>query len=96
MREYRDGETHDPRGHQVMMRVDDVRAVLDAARRAGADAGAEPHDYEYGERQAAFVDPFGHEWVLTETLRDVDPQEWGGATVPWTACSERSLTRPGG
>jgi len=40
-----------------------------------------PSDWEYGERQAAFVDPFGHEWVLTQTLRDVDPEDWGGTTV---------------
>jgi hypothetical protein len=35
----------------------------------------------YGERQAGLVDPFGHRWVLTQTLRDVDPAEWGGKTV---------------
>jgi PhnB protein len=81
VREYRDGEARACAGHQVMVRVEDLRAVLDAARRAGADAKEPPHDYEYGERQVAFVDPFGHEWVLTQTLRDVDPEEWGGATV---------------
>lgn len=81
VREYRDGEARASAGHQVMVRVDDLRAVLDAARRLGADAEASPHDFGYGERQAAFVDPFGHEWVLTQTLRDVDPEEWGGTTV---------------
>lgn len=81
VREYRDGEAPVSAGHQVMVRVDDLRAVLAAARRAGADTDESPHDYEYGERQVAFVDPFGHEWVLTQTVRDVAPEEWGGTTV---------------
>jgi uncharacterized glyoxalase superfamily protein PhnB len=81
VREYRDGEARVPGGHQVMVRVDDVRAILEAARRAGADAEESPHDHAYGERQASFVDPFGHAWVLTQTLRDVEPEAWGGTTV---------------
>jgi PhnB protein len=64
-----------------MYRVDDVDAVLEAARAAGADADEASRDWEYGERHAHFVDPFGHGWVLTQTLRDVDPTEWGGAAV---------------
>ncbi len=81
VREYRQGDARVPGAHQLMFRVDDVQAVLDAARTAGADADESPSDREYGERQAAFVDPFGHEWVLTQTLRDVDPEDWGGTTV---------------
>jgi uncharacterized glyoxalase superfamily protein PhnB len=68
---------------QVMFRVADADAVLDAARAAGADADEASRDWQYGERQAHFVDPFGHRWVLTQTLRDVDPKDWGGdAVVP--------------
>jgi uncharacterized glyoxalase superfamily protein PhnB len=81
VREFRNGEHESGTTHQVMFRVPDVDAVLEAARVAGADADATSRDWEYGERQAGFVDPFGHGWVLTQTLRDVDPAEWGGATV---------------
>lgn len=81
VREYRDGEARDLGGHQVMVKVENLQTTLDAARRAGAQAAEEPHDHAYGERQASLVDPFGHRWVLTQTLRDVDPQEWGGTTV---------------
>ena len=81
VREYKNGEARVSGGHEVMVRVGDVRATLDAARRAGADAHEAPHDHKYGERQAGFVDPFGHRWVLTQTVRDVDPEEWGGTTV---------------
>jgi uncharacterized glyoxalase superfamily protein PhnB len=81
VRERRSDEAREAGGAQVMFRVHDVRATLDAARRAGAHGDESPHDHAYGERQAAFVDPFGHAWVLTQTLRDVDPEEWGGTTV---------------
>jgi uncharacterized glyoxalase superfamily protein PhnB len=45
---------------QVVVRVDDVDVVLDAARANGADASDTASDQPYGERQAGFVDPFGH------------------------------------
>ena len=33
---------------------------------------------------AVFEDLAGHRWELTETVRDVDPEEWGGVAVaPW-------------
>ena len=81
VRELRDGERVTGTAHQVMFRVDDVNGVLEAAREAGAVAADAAEDFKYGERQASFVDPFGHRWVLTQTLRDVDPRDWGGQTV---------------
>lgn len=81
VREFRRGEHVSGTTHQVMFRVSDVDAVLEAARNAGADADAASRDWEYGERQAGFVDPFGHGWVLTHTLQDVDPADWGGEIV---------------
>jgi uncharacterized glyoxalase superfamily protein PhnB len=62
----------------VMLRVDDAAAVLERARARGATVLAEPTDHVYGERQCSFRDPGGHLWTLTQTLRDVDPAEWGG------------------
>lgn len=47
----------------------------------GALSWSTIHDWEYGERQAAIDDPFGHQWVLNQTLTDVAPEEWGGVTV---------------
>ena len=38
-------------------------------------------DREYGERECTVLDPAGHRWQLTRTLRDVAPEEWGGQTV---------------
>ena len=69
------------RSHQVMLKVEDVEAVVHVAVERGATLDDPVHDWEYGERQAAVSDPFGHQWVLNQTLTDVAPEEWGGTTV---------------
>jgi uncharacterized glyoxalase superfamily protein PhnB len=66
--------------HRVMVRVGDVRAHCERARGHGARILMEPRDFEYGERQYEAEDPAGHRWTFSETLRDVAPEEWGGAT----------------
>ena len=38
-------------------------------------------DIEAGERQATLDDRFGHRWLLTQTLVDTAPEQWGGKTV---------------
>jgi uncharacterized glyoxalase superfamily protein PhnB len=67
--------------HSVLLRVDDVDGVCSRARDHGARVLMEPTDFEYGERQCEVEDPFGHRWTLSETLRDVAPEEWGGLTL---------------
>lgn len=69
------------RSHQIMFKVADVAAVVAKAVARGARLVAPPRDWEYGERQATIDDPFGHQWVLNQTLVDVAPEEWGGTTV---------------
>ena len=69
------------RSHQIMLKVEDVRALVDAAVARGAELVDPVNDWQYGERQATIDDPFGHEWVLNQTLTDVAPEEWGGETV---------------
>ena len=67
--------------HQVMLKVEDVAHVVEAAVARGATLVDPVHDWEYGERQAAIDDPFGHQWGLNQTLTDVAPEQWGGQTV---------------
>lgn len=69
------------RSHQVMLKVEDVARVVDSAVAHGATVVDPPHDWEYGERQATIDDPFGHQWVLNQTLADVPPEQWGGQSV---------------
>jgi uncharacterized glyoxalase superfamily protein PhnB len=71
----------DGRSHQVMLKVEDAAATVARAVQLGAKVTDELHDWEYGERQVALDDPFGHQWVLTQTLVDTAPEQWGGATI---------------
>jgi uncharacterized glyoxalase superfamily protein PhnB len=68
----------------VKVRVPDVDAAFARARDFGARVLQEPETYEYGERSCQLEDLAGHRWELTQTVRDVEPEEWGGTTVaPW-------------
>lgn len=69
------------RSHQVMLKVADVTRVVETATARGAVVVDPPRDWEYGERQATIDDPFGHQWVLNQTMVDVAPEQWGGQTV---------------
>lgn len=76
------------RSHQVMLKVADVASVIEAAVARDGLLVEPPHDWEYGERQAIVEDPFGHQWILNQTLTDVAPEEWGGSTVTPRPASE--------
>jgi uncharacterized glyoxalase superfamily protein PhnB len=66
------------------VRVPDVDAAVARARDAGAKVLDDPKTWEYGERSSLVEDLAGHRWELTQTVRDVEPEEWGGVTVaPW-------------
>jgi uncharacterized glyoxalase superfamily protein PhnB len=67
--------------HSVVVRVEDVAAHCERARRNGAEIAMEPIDFEYGERQYTAIDPAGHRWTFSETLDDVHPASWGGELV---------------
>ena len=67
--------------HLIKIRVDDVDAAFARARDFGAGVLEEPTTHEYGERSCVLEDLGGHRWELTQTVRDVEPEEWGGTTV---------------
>ena len=69
---------------EIKLRVPDVDAAFERARDAGAHVLSAPQSYPYGERSCLLEDPAGHRWELTQTVRDVAPEEWGGTAVaPW-------------
>ena len=70
--------------HLIKVRVPDVDTAFTRARDAGALVIEPPTTHEYGERSGTLEDLAGHRWELTQTVRDVEPEEWGGVTVsPW-------------
>jgi uncharacterized glyoxalase superfamily protein PhnB len=70
--------------HLIKVRVADVDAAFSRAREHVARVVEELTTWEYGERSGVVEDLAGHRWELTQTIRDVEPEEWGGTTVsPW-------------
>ncbi len=65
-------------GDRVMIRVDDADAHCARAEGAGARIVQRPADHVFGERQYGAVDFSGREWVFSQSIADVAPEEWGG------------------
>jgi uncharacterized glyoxalase superfamily protein PhnB len=66
------------KGHSVMVRVEAIEAHLSRARQHGARITRDLEEFPYGERQYSCLDPAGHAWTFSETIRNVDPSQWGG------------------
>ena len=62
----------------VMVRVEDVDNHHQRAVQHGAAVLDSPADYPFGERQYTVKDFAGHRWTFSQTIADVDPEDWGG------------------
>ena len=69
---------NEQRSHQIMLKVEDAAQTVARAQQLGAVMIDKITDWEYGERQVALDDPFGHQWILTQTVTDTAPEQWGG------------------
>lgn len=65
-------------GHSLTIRVADADAHCERARAHAARIVGEPITHQYGERQYIAEDLAGHSWTFSESVGDVDPEEWGG------------------
>ena len=72
----RDGAGKD--SDSVMVRVEDVDSHHQRAVQHGALVLDSPADYPFGERQYTVKDFAGHRWTFSQTIADVDPEDWGG------------------
>ena len=68
----------------VMVRVENVDQHRSDAIEGGAKAGP-VQEFPFGERQYTAQDHTDRTWVFTQTVRDVDPVEWGARTGPHSA-----------
>ncbi|WP_029351591.1 VOC family protein [Bosea sp. 117] len=66
-------------GDAVMVRVEDMDAHFERAKRGGARIASLPADYPYGERQYTALDLAGRRWTFSQSIADVSPESWGGA-----------------
>ncbi len=72
--------------HEIKVRVDDVAALYERVVAYGARILEPPVDREYGERECGVEDRGGDRWQLSQTLRDVAPEEYGCQTISaWPA-----------
>jgi PhnB protein len=60
--------------------LDDVDALCERARAAGAQITQEPTDQAYGERRFGAADPEGHHRHFSQPIADVSPEDWGATT----------------
>lgn len=52
-----------------------VDADVDRAAKAGAIVLRAPATQSFGERSALLLDPYGHRWMLSQTVETVSPDE---------------------
>jgi uncharacterized glyoxalase superfamily protein PhnB len=61
----------------VVLPVDDVDAHCDRARQFGARILSPPRTCEFGERQYSVEDLAGYRWTFSQSVADVNPEDWG-------------------
>ena len=66
---------------------DNVDRDFDRAVRAGAEVLIPLQDQFYGHRSGRLRDPFGHEWILSQELKKVSPEEM---QKNWNAMAAKS------
>ena len=64
----------------VMVRVESIDLHYEQLLAFGARALSGPADHVYGERQYRVQDLAGHVWTFSQSVADVNPEDWG-ATV---------------
>jgi uncharacterized glyoxalase superfamily protein PhnB len=65
-------------GCSITVRVEDADAHCRRAKDHGARITQDPVTHPYGERQYNADDFAGHSWTFSQSVADVDPEEWGG------------------
>ena len=58
----------------IHLHMDNIDALITQAVAAGATVVREAEDRFYGQRSGAIRDPFGHEWLLGQTIESVEPE----------------------
>jgi len=66
----------DPAG-SLFVPVEDVDAHCERARRFGARILNPPRTCEFGERQYSVEDLAGYRWTFSQSVADVNPEDWG-------------------
>lgn len=60
---------------KFLIMCEDVQSAFEQAIAAGAEVLVPLTDQFYGHRDGRLRDPFGHEWLLSQVIEEVDPEE---------------------
>jgi predicted enzyme related to lactoylglutathione lyase len=77
----------------LMVHVEDVDAHFERAKQFGARILNPPASHPFGERQYSAEDLAGRRWAFSQSVADVQPEEWG-ATVADIKGRVAPLPRP--
>jgi predicted enzyme related to lactoylglutathione lyase len=78
---------------RLFVPVNHVNTHLERATKHGAKIVNAPRDCEFGERQYTVEDPVGHQWTFSQSLANVEPENWG-AKVAKIEAPRALLPRP--
>lgn len=86
--EFPDHDVTSPRtlgGTGVTLHLDvaDIEGLFGQTLRYGAFPVAGPADKAHGHRTCVVLDPFGHRWMLSQRIDDVDPDEFARRSPGW-------------
>lgn len=75
MTQQREGMANEPTKSSTYVYVDDPDAAYKRATDKGAKSVMAPDNMFYGDRTAAFTDPFGQNWTVAVHIEDVSREE---------------------
>jgi uncharacterized glyoxalase superfamily protein PhnB len=64
--------------YSLIVRAENVDHHHERTSQHGARLLSPPADYPCGERQYSVEDVAGHPWTFSQSVADVDPEDWGG------------------
>ncbi|MFJ7345398.1 VOC family protein [Streptomyces sp. NPDC101110] len=59
----------------IALEVSDADAVAESMLRGGATVVHPVTDRHYGQRGGRLADPFGHLWMISQTVEELTPQQ---------------------
>ena len=65
------------RAPSLLVHVEDVDAHYERAKKFGAKVLDQPTTHMFGERQYSAEDFAGRHWTFSQSMADVNPEEWG-------------------
>jgi uncharacterized glyoxalase superfamily protein PhnB len=64
----------------LLIKIKDIDDHFTRSQSNGVKIINPPADYFYGERQYTIEDIGGHFWTLSETVKDLTPEDWGATS----------------